>query len=71
MEELILAFSNQWVSYDDEKTFKIKLNYANERCLGGTMIWSVDQDDSFDYAARKFSLSHFPPSLLSFVNFQR
>ena len=50
---------NQWVSYDDETTFAIKLNYANERCLGGTMIWSVDQDDSFDYSARAFL-----PSLL-------
>ncbi|KAF9034676.1 hypothetical protein BDZ89DRAFT_1036404 [Hymenopellis radicata] len=51
--EMLTFGDKQWVSYDDEKTFKIKLNYANERCLGGTMIWSVDQDDSFDYAALK------------------
>ncbi|KAJ6511223.1 hypothetical protein DFH09DRAFT_942072 [Mycena vulgaris] len=38
--EMLTFGDNQWVSYDDEKTFKIKLNYANERCLGGTMIWS-------------------------------
>ncbi|KAK7014298.1 chitin-binding type-1 domain-containing protein [Favolaschia claudopus] len=36
---------DQWVSYDDAETFKIKMDYANSRCLGGTMIWSVDQDD--------------------------
>ena len=59
---LMRTFSNQWVSYDDEKTFEIKMNYANERCLGGTMIWSVDQDDSFDYSARAF---HFSSSALS------
>jgi GH18 family chitinase len=37
----------------------MKLNYANERCLGGTMIWSVDQDDPQDYAARAFPFPCF------------
>ena len=37
---------DQWVSYDDSETFQMKLNYANSICLGGTMIWSVDQDDA-------------------------
>ncbi len=27
--------SNQWVSYDDAQTLKLKLDYANLRCLGG------------------------------------
>jgi GH18 family chitinase len=36
---------NQWVSYDTDQTFRIKMNYANDHCIGGTMIWSVDQDD--------------------------
>ena len=43
---------NQWVSYDDAETFQMKLNYANSICLGGTMIWSVDQDDT-QYTALK------------------
>ncbi|KAJ6534397.1 hypothetical protein B0H19DRAFT_442211 [Mycena capillaripes] len=37
--------SNQWVSYDDVESFSTKMNYANSHCIGGTMIWSVDQDD--------------------------
>ncbi|KAK2461060.1 hypothetical protein APHAL10511_006907 [Amanita phalloides] len=37
---------NQWVSYDDAQTFQMKMDYANSICLGGTMIWSADQDDS-------------------------
>ncbi|KAK7017177.1 hypothetical protein R3P38DRAFT_2784858 [Favolaschia claudopus] len=37
--------SNQWVSYDDAETFGMKMNYANEHCIGGSMIWAVDQDD--------------------------
>ncbi|KAF8816939.1 hypothetical protein BYT27DRAFT_6953579 [Phlegmacium glaucopus] len=38
--------NNQWVSYDDAQTLQMKMDYANSICLGGTMIWSVDQDDS-------------------------
>ena len=26
---------NQWVSFDDEKTFATKIQYANKHCLGG------------------------------------
>ncbi|KAJ8132429.1 hypothetical protein O1611_g1195 [Lasiodiplodia mahajangana] len=35
---------DQWVSYDDEDTFKMKLDYANGLCLGGTMVWALDMD---------------------------
>ncbi|RMD41706.1 hypothetical protein DV735_g3417, partial [Chaetothyriales sp. CBS 134920] len=34
---------DQWVSYDNKKTFQMKIDYANRRGLGGTMIWAVDQ----------------------------
>ncbi|KAF9480694.1 hypothetical protein BDN70DRAFT_992496 [Pholiota conissans] len=44
--------SNQWVSYDDQDSFALKMNYANDHCIGGTMIWSVDQDDT-SYTAMK------------------
>lgn len=36
---------DQWVSWDDKETLKIKFDYANKRCLGGTMVWAVDLDD--------------------------
>lgn len=26
---------DQWVSYDDDETFKMKVDFANKRCLGG------------------------------------
>lgn len=35
--------SNQWISYDDADTFKQKRDFANSRCLGGLMVWAVDQ----------------------------
>ncbi|KAJ5135678.1 glycoside hydrolase [Penicillium bovifimosum] len=35
--------SNQWVSYDDGETMQMKIQAASELCLGGTVIWSIDQ----------------------------
>lgn len=37
--------TDQWVSYDDGETIQLKLSKANSRCLGGKMVWAVDQDD--------------------------
>ncbi|RAH52514.1 glycoside hydrolase [Aspergillus piperis CBS 112811] len=36
--------TDQWVSYDDETTIKMKKDYANGKCLGGTMVWAVSTD---------------------------
>ncbi|KAH8423010.1 glycoside hydrolase family 18 protein [Aspergillus melleus] len=36
---------DQWVSWDDKETLKLKYDFANKRCLGGTMVWAVDLDD--------------------------
>ncbi|KAF2003755.1 glycoside hydrolase family 18 protein [Amniculicola lignicola CBS 123094] len=36
--------NDQWVSYDDEDTFKAKINFANKLGLGGLLIWAIDQD---------------------------
>ncbi|ESK89422.1 class v [Moniliophthora roreri MCA 2997] len=44
--------TNQWVSYDDEETLKMKLDYANGLCLGGVMVWAVSTDDRQGTAAR-------------------
>lgn len=33
---------DQWMGYDDNETFAMKIAYANNRCLGGTMFWSID-----------------------------
>ncbi|KAK0100840.1 hypothetical protein ONS95_007287 [Cadophora gregata] len=37
--------SNQWVSYDDDDTFAQKKDFANKRCLGGMMVWAIDQKE--------------------------
>ncbi|KAL8726295.1 MAG: hypothetical protein Q9166_006797 [cf. Caloplaca sp. 2 TL-2023] len=36
---------DQWVSYDDTDTFQQKKDFANKRCLGGLMVWAIDQKD--------------------------
>ena len=33
------------VSYDDEQTYTLKKQYADNLCLGGTMVWAIDLDD--------------------------
>ncbi|PPR00468.1 hypothetical protein CVT24_004529 [Panaeolus cyanescens] len=53
-----VTWENQWVSWDNLETFAMKMNYANEHCIGGTMIWSVDQDDNnYKYVPASFTSS--------------
>jgi hypothetical protein len=40
----VAIWGNQWVSYDDEETFKMKSEYAQTRCLGGLMVWAISHD---------------------------
>ncbi|KAH8811227.1 hypothetical protein F5884DRAFT_749620 [Xylogone sp. PMI_703] len=42
----IVTWDGNWVSYDDATTFKMKADYANSVCLGGTMVWAVSLDDT-------------------------
>ncbi|KAF2012825.1 glycoside hydrolase family 18 protein, partial [Aaosphaeria arxii CBS 175.79] len=37
-----IAWDDQWIGYDDDETHNMKLAHANERCLGGSFIWSID-----------------------------
>ncbi|KAK2841524.1 hypothetical protein FQN49_006173 [Arthroderma sp. PD_2] len=50
--------TDQWVSWDDKETLKIKLDYANRRCLGGTMVWAIDLDDGTLVEALGSNLGH-------------
>jgi len=36
--------TNQWVTYDDEDTFKLRADYARSLGLGGLMVWAVSHD---------------------------
>lgn len=49
--------TNQWVSYDDAQTFQMKQQYANSKCLGGTMVWASSLDSSNGSAASALSVT--------------
>ncbi|PWY66472.1 class V chitinase [Aspergillus sclerotioniger CBS 115572] len=42
----ILTWDNQWASYDDGTTFKLRIDFAKKTCLGGVMVWAVSHDTS-------------------------
>ncbi|KAM5486856.1 putative chitinase [Microsporum canis] len=42
--EIVTFDNDQWVSYDDSKSFKAKMDYANSHCIGGTLVWAVSLD---------------------------
>ncbi|KAI0818343.1 carbohydrate-binding module family 18 [Xylaria sp. FL0064] len=56
---------DQWVSYDDSDTFQQKIKYANEKGLGGLLIWALDQDTP-DLDAMQALL--YPKTLNAFEN---
>ncbi|GIJ83219.1 hypothetical protein Asppvi_001739 [Aspergillus pseudoviridinutans] len=38
--------TDQWVSYDDGETIQMKMSAAGQLCLGGSLIWALDQDSA-------------------------
>jgi len=44
--KIVTYGGDNWVSYDDAETLQLKVNYANDNCLGGVMVWAVSLDDS-------------------------
>ncbi|KAI9041496.1 glycoside hydrolase [Aspergillus affinis] len=64
--------NDQWVSWDDKETLKMKYDFANKRCLGGTMVWAVDLDDgtlieALGQAMGKKRTKHFKPANQYFI----
>ncbi|KAL4865512.1 glycoside hydrolase superfamily [Aspergillus spectabilis] len=47
-----VSFGDQWVSYEDEDTYKTRGDYARTHCLGGVSVWSISQDDKEFTAAQ-------------------
>ncbi|KAH8892941.1 glycoside hydrolase [Thozetella sp. PMI_491] len=50
--KIVTYGDGNWVSYDDADTLTTKVAFANENCLGGTMVWAVSLDDPAGTAAR-------------------
>ncbi|KAL4973055.1 carbohydrate-binding module family 18 [Aspergillus desertorum] len=43
--KIITWDTDQWVSFDDGDTWKLKADYAKSICLGGVLVWAIDEDD--------------------------
>nr|XP_006130492.1 acidic mammalian chitinase-like isoform X1 [Pelodiscus sinensis] len=45
-QEVPYAFKdNEWVGYDDVRSFEIKAQFLKENNYGGAMVWTLDLDD--------------------------
>ncbi|KAL5349117.1 hypothetical protein ACLOAV_005405 [Pseudogymnoascus australis] len=40
-----VSWGNQWVSFDDVATWRLKANIARGQCIEGFMVWAMSQDD--------------------------
>lgn len=39
-----ITFEDQWIGYDDYDTIAMKASWADQHCLGGLAVWSIDFD---------------------------
>ena len=53
--QIVTYDTDQWVSYDDDTTFKLKVEYANSKCLGGLMVWAASTDDGVGSAIQSLN----------------
>ena len=47
---------DRWVSFDDEKSLRLKANFAFDEGLAGVMVWSIDTDDFNGVCGTKYPL---------------
>ncbi|KAL4812079.1 hypothetical protein BDW67DRAFT_194002 [Aspergillus spinulosporus] len=50
--QMVTWDTNQGVSYDNDETLKANMEYANELCLRGVMVWAASTDDHKGTAVR-------------------
>ena len=65
----LVTNSNEFISFDSEETFSIKVSYASEQCLRGYMWWAVDMiDESFTVPIISPTMSPIPTRSLRPTN---
>ena len=40
-----MVADDKWISFDNEKSVKMKANFAVDMDLAGVMVWSIETDD--------------------------
>jgi chitinase len=52
-----IAWDDQWIGYDDDETIIMKTQFANSKCLGGTMIWAIDYDSDSNFGGPDYGIT--------------
>ncbi|KAK6611069.1 glycoside hydrolase family 18 protein [Botrytis cinerea] len=42
VKQIVFAGGRQWMGFDDEESWGLKRRYADQLCIGGTVVWSLD-----------------------------
>jgi len=45
----IVTENGEWVGYDDEESYKYKMDFLKKQGLRGTIVWAIDLDDMTTY----------------------
>lgn len=40
----VLITDDYWIAYDDEQSWRLKIDFALSQCFGGVMVWAISQD---------------------------
>lgn len=56
------------IAYDDNTTLEMKVDYAQDQCLGGTFVWALDMEDSKEKKASSMASGNYPSQLLTQVS---
>jgi len=41
-----INWGSQWVSFDDEETWKLKGDSLKSQCISNVMVWAISHDDT-------------------------
>lgn len=63
-----ISWGNQWTSFDDAATWRLKANKLRGQCITGFMVWAISQDDEFGTNAQALA-SVLGRKKLEFPNF--
>lgn len=48
------------MAYDDNTTLNMKVDYAQDQCLGGTFVWALDMEDAQKKKASSMASGNYP-----------
>ncbi|KAI0112108.1 chitinase [Nemania sp. FL0031] len=64
----MVNWGDQWASFDDAATWRIKANLARSQCISGVMVWAISQDDTDNTNAKALTTA-LGREVMDFPNF--